>query len=95
MESTSGQLAALIGTVVAPLVYERLGGLIMTVSGVISLVGLAAVAPRLHQEWGRLVGERMVLSVAQAEEAAAAAELGSYREDEAGGVKAGGVEDAG
>lgn len=87
LESTSGQLAALIGTVVAPLVYERLGGLIMTVSGVISLVGLAAVAPRLHQEWERLVGERMVLSVAQAEEAAAAAELGSYRTAEAGGVE--------
>lgn len=67
MESTAGQLAGLAGTIIAPLVYERLGGLIMTVGGVLSLIGLTAVAPTLRREWRRLAEEKRVAMVVEAE----------------------------
>ncbi len=78
LESTSGQLAALVGTVISPLVYERLGGRILTIAGVISLLGLAVAAPRLKREWERLVAEKAVLGSAT-EAAAAAAEPAACR----------------
>ncbi|NLG67783.1 MAG: MFS transporter [Actinobacteria bacterium] len=67
MESTAGQFAGLAGTIIAPVLYERLGGLIMTVGGVLSLIGLTAVAPTLRREWRRLTEEKMVAMVVEAE----------------------------
>jgi DHA1 family multidrug resistance protein-like MFS transporter len=54
MEGTSGQLAALIGTVSAPLLYKYLHGFVIGVGGVLSLLGLAYAAPILRKTWTQL-----------------------------------------
>jgi len=51
LEGTSMQLAALIGTLVAPLLYERLGGFVISVAGLVSLAGLAVAGPILYRVW--------------------------------------------
>jgi MFS family permease len=56
MEGTSMQVAALIGTVTAPLLYEHLSGYVISIAGVISLVGLLCAAPLLHRVWKQLGG---------------------------------------
>jgi DHA1 family multidrug resistance protein-like MFS transporter len=53
LESSSGQLAALIGTLVSPLLYGLIGGYTISLGGVFALIGLAAGAPVLHREWKR------------------------------------------
>ena len=43
-----------IGTLLAPVLYGYMSGYIISVAGVVSLIGLALAAPVLHREWHRL-----------------------------------------
>lgn len=55
IETTAMQLAGLLGTLTAPMLYDLISGYVMAVGGVLSLLGLAVGAPTLHREWRRLV----------------------------------------
>jgi MFS family permease len=55
VEATSMQLAGLLGSLLAPLMYARISGHVLTVAGIVSLVGLAGAAPFLHRAWKGLV----------------------------------------
>lgn len=54
LESSAAQLAALIGTLVSPLLYSLVGGYTISLGGVLALIGLAAGAPVLRREWARV-----------------------------------------
>jgi sugar phosphate permease len=54
LETTSAQVAAFIGTLTAPILYEYISGYVISVAGGVSLVGLAVSAPILRREWNRL-----------------------------------------
>jgi DHA1 family multidrug resistance protein-like MFS transporter len=54
LEASSVQVAALIGTLLAPVLYGYMSGWVISMAGVVSLVGLALAAPVLHREWRRL-----------------------------------------
>ena len=54
LESSSMQLAALVGTLLSPLLYHVISGYTIAVGGVVSLIGLVATAPTLAREWKRL-----------------------------------------
>lgn len=59
VESTSMQLAGLLGSLTAPVLYEWISGYVLAVGGVVSLIGLLAVAPTLHRAWGEVKGTVM------------------------------------
>ena len=48
------QLAGLIGTFVAPVMYGWISGYVLAVGGVVVIAGLAAAAPVLRREWRRV-----------------------------------------
>jgi MFS family permease len=54
LEQSSVQVAALIGTLIAPVLYGYISGWVISLAGVVSLIGLGVAAPILHREWGRL-----------------------------------------
>ena len=54
IETTSMQLAGLLGTLTAPMLYDLISGYVMAVGGFLSLAGLALGAPTLHREWRRI-----------------------------------------
>ena len=54
LEATSMQLAVMIGTFLAPVLYGWISGYVLAVGGVINLVGLGIAAPILHREWRRI-----------------------------------------
>lgn len=54
LEQTCLQVAALIGTLIAPVLYEHLSGYVISIAGVVSLLGLGFAAPTLHREWMRV-----------------------------------------
>jgi len=54
LEQTFVQVAALIGTLVAPVLYSHLSGYVISVAGAVSLLGLGFAAPVLYREWNRL-----------------------------------------
>jgi MFS family permease len=54
LEQTSVQVAALVGTLTAPILYEYISGYVISIVGVVSLAGLAFTAPILYREWKRL-----------------------------------------
>lgn len=54
IEQTFVQISALVGTLTAPFLYEYLSGYIISLGGVISLVGLTFAGPILYKEWDRL-----------------------------------------
>lgn len=56
VENSSMQLAGLIGTLTAPVVYGWVGGFVLALAGALSLIGLAVAAPVLRAEWRRLCG---------------------------------------
>ncbi|OFV80531.1 MAG: hypothetical protein A2W26_12200 [Acidobacteria bacterium RBG_16_64_8] len=58
VEQSSVQIAALIGTLLAPVLYTRLSGYVISLAGVITLLGLLYAAPILYKEWGRLSARR-------------------------------------
>jgi len=49
LEASTMQLAGLAGTLIAPLLYERVSGLAISLSGGAALVGLAVAAPTLYR----------------------------------------------
>ena len=57
LEGTSMQSAALMGTLVAPLMYKSLGGFVISIGGFVSLAGLALAGPILYKVWRALVGK--------------------------------------
>jgi MFS family permease len=67
VEATSMQLAGLLGSLTAPLLYARISGHVLTVAGIVSLCGLAAAAPVLHKAWKRIVAGGGVLPQAELE----------------------------
>lgn len=69
LEASVLQLAALTGTLLAPLLYDRIAGMTIAICGLVALAGLALTAPVLAREWRRLVG--LVAAPAQAAEGSA------------------------
>ncbi len=67
VEATSMQLAGLLGSLLAPLMYARISGHVLTVAGIMSLCGLAVAAPVLHRAWKRIVAGGGVLPQAELE----------------------------
>ncbi len=72
LESTSMQLAGMIGTFTAPVMYGWISGSVMAIGGVLNLVGLAIAAPILRREWRRLSAAGPVPSTKDLEASAAA-----------------------
>jgi MFS family permease len=54
LEQSFVQIAALVGTLLAPVLYGYISGYIISLAGMVSLVGLAVAAPILYREWRRL-----------------------------------------
>ena len=54
VEATSMQLAGLLGSLTAPLMYARISGRVLTFAGIVAIVGLAVAAPVLFRAWNRL-----------------------------------------
>ena len=54
LETSSTQLAALVGTLLSPLLYRFISGYTIAVGGVVALIGLVVTAPTLAREWKRL-----------------------------------------
>ncbi len=54
VEATSMQLAGLLGSLTAPLMYARISGRVLTFAGIVALVGLSVAAPVLFKTWRRL-----------------------------------------
>lgn len=67
LETTSMQLAALVGTLVSPLLYGMIGGWVIAIGGFISLAGLAVAAPTLHAAWEEIRRSGRVIPAAEAE----------------------------
>jgi len=60
VEQTSVQIAALVGTLTAPFLYEYVSGYVISIAGVISLIGLGFAGPILFRVWNQLkAGERI------------------------------------
>jgi MFS family permease len=54
LEASCIQLAALVGTLIAPVLYESLRGYVISLAGCVSLLGLVFAGPVLRREWTRL-----------------------------------------
>jgi len=54
LETTSMQLAGMIGTFLAPVVYGWISGSVLAVGGVLNMIGLMIAAPILHREWKKI-----------------------------------------
>jgi len=67
VEATSMQLAGLLGSLTAPLLYTRISGHVLTFAGILGLAGLAAASPALHHAWKRLVAGGVMPSQADLE----------------------------
>jgi MFS family permease len=68
IEGTSMQLAALVGTATAPILYEFMSGYTIALGGVVSLVGLAIAAPILSREWKRITESGELMTYRHVEE---------------------------
>jgi MFS family permease len=58
VEQTAMQLAALVGTLTAPLLYSVIGGYIFAFGGVVALLGIVVAAPVLRREWACVAAGR-------------------------------------
>ena len=65
LETSSVQLAALIGTLTAPLLFSVLSGYALAVGGLLALVGLAVTAPILGGEWRRIAAAERLAAGAE------------------------------
>lgn len=74
LENSVMQLAALLGTITAPLLYQLMSGFTLAIGGFISIAGLLVAAPILRTEWRRLADEAettpAVTALSAAEDAA-------------------------
>jgi DHA1 family multidrug resistance protein-like MFS transporter len=66
VEQTAMQLAALVGTLTAPLLYGLIGGYIFAFGGAVALAGLLVAAPTLRREWACVSGNSGARSCAEA-----------------------------
>jgi MFS family permease len=73
-EQAAAQMAALVGTVCAPLLYERIGAGVFAVAGLVGIAGLLVTAPTLSREWRRVKAAGDALSSAQVADLAAQAQ---------------------
>jgi MFS family permease len=55
VESTAMQLAGLLGSLTAPILYGWISGYVLALAGGMTLVGLAVAGPVLHRTWSQLV----------------------------------------
>jgi len=55
MESTAMQLAGLLGSLTAPLLYSKISGHVLTLAGIFSIIGLGVASPVLYRAWKQLV----------------------------------------
>ena len=67
LETTSMQLATLLGTLTAPVIYGASHGFAITVGGILAFVGLAGAAPALRRAWADVVASGRHVSFAEAE----------------------------
>jgi MFS family permease len=67
LEATATQLATLLGTLTAPVIYGAIHGYAMTVGGVLAFAGLIAAAPTLRRAWAEVVASGHLVSFAEAE----------------------------
>ena len=81
MEQTSMQLAALIGTLTAPLLFTWISGYAIGVGGFLALGGLAAMAPVLGRKWAQIASGGEALSLCEAERLAAAPSLSAFDDE--------------
>jgi len=72
MEQTSGQLAAWVGTLTAPLLFTWISGDAIGLGGFLALGGLAVSAPTLARAWTQVRAGGEALSLAEAERLASA-----------------------
>ena len=49
------QFAGLLGSLLAPLLYQRISGHVLTLAGIFTFVGLMCVSPVLYRAWKQLV----------------------------------------
>jgi DHA1 family multidrug resistance protein-like MFS transporter len=63
LEQTFIQVAGLIGTLLAPILYGYMSGYVISLGGMISLIGLVFAAPILFRQWQRFAREREERSV--------------------------------
>ncbi|MBN1628493.1 MAG: MFS transporter [Thermoleophilia bacterium] len=61
LEQTCIQVAGLLGTLAAPFLYEYVSGFVISLGGIISIIGLVFAAPVLHREWERLKAGRTLI----------------------------------
>jgi MFS family permease len=54
VETTSMQLGGLLGSLLAPLMFARISGHVLTAAGIVSLAGLGAATPVLYKAWQRV-----------------------------------------
>ncbi len=73
-EQAAAQMAALAGTVCAPLLYERIGAAVFAVAGLVGIAGLLATAPTLSREWRRVAATGDALSSSEVADLAAQAQ---------------------
>ena len=78
MEQTSMQLAALVGTLTAPVLFTWISGYAIGVGGFLALGGLAAAAPVLGRKWTQIAAQGEALSLAEAERLASAPAGGAF-----------------
>ncbi len=57
VESTAMQLAGLLGSLTAPILYGWISGYVLALAGGLTLVGLAVAAPVLHRTWAQLAAD--------------------------------------
>ena len=67
LETTATQLATLLGTLTAPVIYGQIHGYTMTLGGVLAAIGLLAAAPTLRRAWAAVVASGRRVSFAEAE----------------------------
>jgi MFS family permease len=79
LETSSMQLAGMIGTFLAPVLYGWISGYVLAVGGVINLVGLAIAAPILRREWRRIRAEGPVPSTKELERREGAVPVAAYQ----------------
>jgi MFS family permease len=73
LETSAMQLAGLIGTLTAPVMYGWMSGYVMAFGGVVNFIGLAIAAPILARAWRRVRVEPARGAAEPGEEAAEAA----------------------
>jgi uncharacterized membrane protein len=54
IEATSMQLAGLLGSLMAPILYGWISGYVLAFAGGLTLLGLAVAGPILHRSWSQL-----------------------------------------